>query len=255
MWDYFAEINRVMGTKYRYVMRMDEESFFHSPIDYDLFDYMASHEYQYSFRICSYEMNAIQQIMHNYTTQAKNMWGQDWVRNRHFNGANCGFYNNWFIGSVDFFAKDEKVQHYLKWLDQEGYMYRDRLNDLVIQTGAIYLFCPEERIHRFLDWSYEHFTLTKQGCPKWGALATGYNDENANATIASFLEDLEAANCTMDPMAMKRQIPGLHMNYNTVRDLSPTYNHLSQDMQNITLISIKAGRVDLPGRGERSGRR
>jgi alpha 1,2-mannosyltransferase len=253
MWDYFAEINRVVGTNYKFIMRMDEESFFHSPINYDLFHYMGAHDYEYAYRICSYEMNAIQQIMHNYTSAAKRMWGKEWARSRHWNGASCGFYNNWFIASLDFFRTD-KVQHMLHWFDVQGYMYRDRLNDLVIQTAAVYNFCQPRKIHRFLDWTYEHFTLTKQGCPKWGALATGYNDDHANATVATFLKQLEVANCTMDQDSIRRQIPMLHVYYDYIADLSPTYNHLPMlEYENVRLVSVKAGRIDLPGRGERSG--
>jgi hypothetical protein len=64
MWDYFAEINRVVGTNYKFIMRMDEESFFHSPINYDLFHYMGAHDYEYAYRICSYEMNVIRSTNH-----------------------------------------------------------------------------------------------------------------------------------------------------------------------------------------------
>eukprot|EP00545_Synedropsis_sp_CCMP1620_P007691 CAMPEP_0119030688 /NCGR_PEP_ID=MMETSP1176-20130426/41157_1 /TAXON_ID=265551 /ORGANISM="Synedropsis recta cf, Strain CCMP1620" /LENGTH=219 /DNA_ID=CAMNT_0006987063 /DNA_START=1019 /DNA_END=1678 /DNA_ORIENTATION=+ len=219
---------------------------------------MATNDYEYAFRICSYEMNAIQQIMHNYTTRAKLMWGDDdAAKERNFNGANCGFYNNWFIGDLSFFQSD-RVQHYLHWFDDEGFMYRDRLNDLVIQTGAVYTFLPSHKIHRFLDWTYEHFTLTKgTNCPKWGALATGYNDDRANETIATFVQQLKDDNCTIGDAAImtRRQVPGLHVYHDAVADLSPTYNHLPASMllTNKTLISIKAGRIDIPGRGERSG--
>jgi hypothetical protein len=78
----------------------------------------------------------------------------------------------------------------LQWFDAGGYMYRDRLNDLVIQTGAVYAFCPTEKIHRFLDWSYEHFTLDKRGCPLWGALTTGYLDPESEEHVATFVQHL-----------------------------------------------------------------
>jgi alpha 1,2-mannosyltransferase len=252
VWDYFEEANHEIGTNYQFIMRMDEESFFHSRIDYDLFHFMSKHGYEYAYRICSYEMNAIQQIFHNYTIRARLQWGNDWNKIRLYNGAYCGFYNNWFIGKLSFF-QSEGVQHMLAFFDKEGYMYRDRLNDLVIQTAAVYSFCPTERIHRFLDWSYEHFTLDKSGCPLWGALTTGYMDQYAEERVQQFVAQLEAANCTLHPNAAKLTVPALHVSRDSVQDLSPSYHHLPPALQNITLLSVKAGKIDLPNRGERSG--
>jgi len=252
MWEYFAEINHQVGTRYKYIMRMDEESFIHSPIRYDIFRYMSKHGYDYAYRTCSYEMNALQQIFHNYTTYARSTFGNKWTKNRHFSGAFCGFYNNWFIGNLHFF-RSEKVQHLLNFFDKEGYMYRERLNDLVIQTGAVYTFAETKRIHRFLDFSYEHFTLDKDGCPKWGSLSTGYRDDSAEELVASFVQKLDEANCTIDDSLSKRIVPGLHVSRDSVGDLSPTYHHLPPKLQKSTLLSVKAGRIDLPNRGERSG--
>ena len=295
MWDYFDEINRITGTKYRYIMRMDEESFLHSPIPYDLFGFMAEHDYWYAYRLCSYEMNAIQKIFHNYTgvIRRSSVEYANWTKNRHFNGGSCGFYNNWFIGSLQFF-RSRNVQHMLQWFDHEGFMYRDRLNDLVIQTAAVYAFCPTANIHRFLDWSYEHFTLsqgsggsiageevnTTAACPIWGALSTGYLDPNSERLVSTFLKQVREAQCTIDnnsdeyadpPSAgsaassassasvistrrrRRKRFPLLHVSRDHVRDLSPTYNHLPPAMRNMTILSVKAGRIDLPGRGEESG--
>jgi len=248
MWDYFHDVNRDVGTHYRFIMRMDEESFFHSSIDYDLFGYMSRNDYYYAYRICSYEMNALQQIFNNYTTEVRLRLGSDWVKNRQFNGGYCGFYNNWFIGALDFFQSDN-VQHMLQWFDAGGYMYRDRLNDLVIQTGAVYAFCPPDKIHRFLDWSYEHFTLDKRGCPLWGALTTGYLDQKAEEHVSTFVRQLEDANCTL---SASPRVPGLHVSREHVQDLSPLYHHLPPALRNITLISIKAGKIDVPGQGDKS---
>mmetsp|Transcript_9596 Transcript_9596/g.10653 ORF Transcript_9596/g.10653 Transcript_9596/m.10653 type:complete len:353 (+) Transcript_9596:334-1392(+) len=253
MWDYFSEINKMVGTRYKYIMRMDEESFFHSPIRYDFFHHMSERGYDYSFRTCSYEMNAVQQIFHNYTKHARRKYGEEWHKNRHFTGSHCGFYNNWFIGNLQFF-KTPEVQHLLRFYDNESYMYRDRLNDLVIQTSVVYALCKTERIHRYLDFSYEHFTLDKDGCPKWGVLSTGYRDKNAEDLVKNFVKMLEEANCFVDPSSSKRSVPGLHISRDHVRDLSPSYNHLRPNQRNMTVLSIKAGKIDLPNRGDKSGR-
>lgn len=254
-----------MGTNYQYVMRMDEESFLHSPIQYDLFGYMSRHDYLYAYRQCSYEMNAIKKIFHNYTGVVRitsNGKNANWTMNRNFNGGTCGFYNNWFLGSLQFF-RSTNVQHLLQWFDHEGFMYLDRLNDLVIQTAAVYAYCPTAKIHRFLDWSYEHFTFlsnsTEQqniGCPIWGALSTGYLDPNSEQLVSTFLERTREANCAIDDdpsSSRRRKVPRLHVSRDHVRDLSPTYNHLPPQLRDMTILSVKAGKIDLPGRGQQSG--
>ena len=254
IWDFFREINQKLGTNFRYVMRMDEESFIHSPISYDLFHYMSEHDYFYAFRQCSYEMNAIQRMFHNYTTVMRSTIDPRWNKNRQFNGGSCGFYNNWFIGSVDFFLS-KQVQHMLHWFDHKGFIYRDRLNDLAIQTAAVYAFCPTNKIHRFLDWSYEHFTVdgNSNGCPIWGALSTGFEDNDGKEVVARLLKNLQEVQCVVDSSSARRKVPQLHVSYDHVKDLSPSYNHLPLSLRNISLLSVKAGKIDLPGRGEKSG--
>jgi hypothetical protein len=48
-------------------------------------------------------------------------------------------------------------------VDRLGIMYRDRINDLLIQAAAVYAFAHPHQIHRFLDFTYEHFTLYPSG--------------------------------------------------------------------------------------------
>jgi alpha 1,2-mannosyltransferase len=91
----------------------------------------------------------------------------------------CGFYNNWFILDLDWIFQPN-VQDWLQWMDNTGYIYRKRVNDLIIHTTAAYAFLPPTRIHRFLDFTYEHFTDYKEsGCPLWGAISGGYDDDHA----------------------------------------------------------------------------
>jgi hypothetical protein len=76
MWDYFRDVNRDMGTHYRYIMRMDEVIFFHSPIEYDLFGFMARRDYYYAYRIC-FVRNRMPSNKSSITTRLK--YECDWV--------------------------------------------------------------------------------------------------------------------------------------------------------------------------------
>ena len=265
IWRYFQQLNnkqqRPRRSSYRYIMRMDEESFFHSPIRYDLFGRMASRGYRYAFRMCSYEMNAVKQIYHNYTTAARQDFGEEWAGQRSFHGGNCGFYNNWFIGSLEFFTS-KGPSHMLRWFDQKGVMYRDRVNDLIIQTALVYTYAKPHEIHRFLDWSYEHFTLDARGCPKWGALQGGYDDQHIANRIEAYLKGLPSEcpsvlrMATGQEAAKKQKNPPvsqLAVGDIPLEDLSPTYNHVPAKRRISFVRTLRIGRMELMGRGERSG--
>ena len=64
----------------------------------------------------------------------------------------CGFYNNWFILDMNFIFQPD-VQDWLQWMDGTGYIYRKRVNDLIIHTTAVYALLPPSQIHRFLDFT------------------------------------------------------------------------------------------------------
>jgi hypothetical protein len=253
MWDFFRELNTRLGCEYRFIMRMDEESFLHSPIEYDLFGFMSQNNYQYAYRLCSYEMSDMRNIMNNYTHLMKNnqtTGAKRWGVKRGFSKAFCGFYNNWFIGELGLFMQDD-IQHFLNWIDRESYMYRRRTNDLVIQTATVLSFADQRRIHRFLDWTYEHFTMDKKtNCPHWGALQLGYEDSFAQKTVNAFLaEFVTARNCSLTgPGQYSLQLAELN-----VKDLSPTYNHIPPERQHLNITMIKAGKVDRKNEGINSG--
>ena len=62
IWDFFKDYSISTGCQYEYIMRFDEDSFLHSPIEYDIFDFMKSNDYNYGYRLCAYEMQVTQRI-------------------------------------------------------------------------------------------------------------------------------------------------------------------------------------------------
>jgi len=246
MWDYFARLNAENGCDYKYVMRMDEESFIYSKIDYNMFTEMETQGYQYGYRSCSYEMKHVDKMWQNYVQQP----GKHAIQpKRPFVGRNlCGFYNNWFMADLSFFWSPP-VQEFLKFADHSGNMYRHRSNDLILQTAAVYAFADQSKVHRFLDFTYQHFTsYHDSGCPMWGSLATGYNDAQGTAVADNLVKELRAKGCPREGEDFKFKLFDLPQT-----DLSPTYNHLPAHMANITLRHVKAGLVDVPHKGAQSG--
>jgi hypothetical protein len=247
IWDFFDELNTRHGCHYEYIMRMDEESYIHSPIEYDVFNFMTLNHYEYAFRQCSYEMGAIGQVWHQYVDANPQV-----VPLRTFAGKRlCGFYNNFFIATLSFF-KSPPVQHFLQFVDQDGAIYRHRVNDLVLQTAVVYAFLPPDKIYRYLDFTYEHFTMDKTGCPRWGGIMQGYNDIHGQETVLKWADvNVYSKNCTL-------QTVGVDFRARVVKlrapDLSPTYQHLDKTMaETLELLQVAAGLVDLQGQGVLSG--
>lgn len=219
-------------------MRFDEDSFLHSPIQYDIFDFMKSNHYSYGFRLCAYEMGVTQRIW--------KLWRASPGYSTPFRDIDnnlCGVYNNFFVAKLSFF-QGEAVQKFLHFVDRQGLIYRRRLGDLMIHSLAVYAFSPPEKIHRFLDFTYEHATTDKKtGCVIWGGIQAGYNDTNAASTIQKFLDErITSKGCHANVTMMQPE------------DLSPTYAHLSNNLAGkVSLKTVMAGKVELPNKGLLSG--
>jgi hypothetical protein len=145
IWKFFAKLNEQTSCSYRFIMRLDEESFIHSPIAYDLFDLMADKGYSYGYRMCSYEMRKLSfqppllaapspiilalscPNLTYYAEPAKRMWKRyswkesGWKPKRQLNFDGCGFYNNFFVADLDFFLRPDVVD-FLEFIYIKGHM-------------------------------------------------------------------------------------------------------------------------------------
>jgi Glycolipid 2-alpha-mannosyltransferase len=239
VWDFFGRYNQKYGCEYRYLFRMDEDSYIHSPIQYDVFDMMRGHQYVYGYRMCAYEMKVTQRM--------STMWmkrNPHFIPQRNVDLGMCGFYNNFFVADLQFF-RSAQVSQFLRFIDKQGHIYRRRLGDLMIHSMAVYWFAPKEKIHRFLDFTYEHATFNEtNGCLLWGGIQAGYDDPNAAQTLSTFNRALVLdRGCSVNASELSEV------------DLSPTYAHLPDRVRgNVTLLTITAGAVELPqGKGSLSG--
>lgn len=219
-------------------MRFDEDSFLHSPIRYDIFDFMKSNDYFYGFRLCAYEMQVTQRIWKLWRSSPNSP-----APIRNIDLEMCGIYNNFFVAKVSFF-QSEQVQKFLHFVDRQGLIYRRRLGDLMIHSMAVYAFSPPEKIHRFLDFTYEHATVDKKtGCVVWGGIQAGYDDPDAERNVDTFLQEkVFSKKCYANATTMH------------IQDLSPTYSHVPDRVAGpISLKTVMAGKVELPNKGILSG--
>lgn len=242
IWDFFA----AQPCKIEYVMRLDEDSFIYSPIKYNIFDFMKEHDYNYGYRQCAYVMYEVEKPWKKYLAERKSR-DPSFEPIRNWELDLCGFYNNFFIAKLDFFLSDN-VQDFLSSVDKSGTIYRDRTGDLGLHTLSVYAFSPPETIHRFLDFTYEHFTVfnSTNGCPTIGGIMQGYNDPHGRKLVMKFHR------------IFRKQLKcgGVNKPYKlTWIDLSPTYNHIPEDkVESLVLTCSTAFKnIDTKNRRHLSG--
>jgi len=237
IWNFFKDYGRRNGCEYEYIMRFDEDSFLLSPVKYDVFDFMKRNDYNYGFRLCAYEMQVTKRMWRRWRYRVKGSPEPE----RDIDWEMCGIYNNFFVARLSFF-QSQPVQRFLHYLDRQGEIYRQRLGDLMIHSMTVFGFSPKEKIHRFLDFTYEHSTAEK-GCTVWGGIQAGYDDPNANTTLQNYWKTRVLDN-------------GCSANHSffTQDDLSPSYQHLPDHLNGeVRLETITAGRVEVVGKGLLSG--
>ena len=238
IWNFFGDYAKRTGCEYEYIMRFDEDSFLHSPIKYDIFDFMKTNDYNYGFRLCSYEMQVTQRIWKLW----RNTKGSP-APIRDIDLGMCGIYNNFFVAKLSFF-QSQPVQRFLHFVDRQGMIYRRRLGDLMIHSMTIYSFAPPETIHRFLDFTYSHSTVDKEsGCIVWGGIQAGYDDPQSDITLDAFHKSRVLEKGCIANVTMMSKL-----------NLSPTYAHLPAELNGaVKLKTISAGRVETPDKGTLSG--
>lgn len=251
IWTFFNQLESELGWKYRYILRLDEDSYIRSPIKYDIFDFMKSNQYAYGFRMCSYEMKVNWRMW--------NMWNRtskDFRPIRDQNEDLCGFYNNFFVADIKFFLQ-EKVQYFLRFIDQRGHIYRRRLGDLNIHSMAVYAYARPEQIHRFLDFSYEHKTILNKtdGCITWGGIQAGYKDKNSSSLLLEYYNrHIIKQDCSLHVSPKNPAEKFYQASFLRATDLSPSYQHLSpQQTKYVHLHTITSGDVELARKGIMSG--
>lgn len=197
---------------YDWVCRFDDDSILHSPIEYDLFEYMESHNLEYGYRVDSQEpyrlTEGFSEALHNYidkftiepTFFHEHVWApnlKDTFRNYYYQLLslrwplkknnlriagkydNWGYFNNFFISKIAFW-KSDPVQHFLHHFDQMGASHILHWNDLILQSAAVQIFMDKKKVHKFEDWTYEHATI-RHGKLEYGGIWRGTQDEQADA--------------------------------------------------------------------------
>lgn len=186
---------------YTHVMRLDDDSFLLSRIPYNVFDFMASAGFTYAYRNIARESGETDGQFYAFVRRYYHVAGLNstgWLLDAcpgatsiadftpSFCGEMFGVYNNFFVSEVAFWMRED-VQHFINSVDRSGRMFTHRWNDLILQSVAVQLFCPRERVHRFLGWGYAHFSAPlERKSHNYGLMQAGVWDVDPMSTLLSF---------------------------------------------------------------------
>jgi hypothetical protein len=162
---------------------MDDDSYLHSKINYNIFDFMRINNKRYGFRMPVIEdANVPFYMVQNFLMQYPNATSQDLIA-QYMKNREIAFYNNWFIADISFFLSPP-ASLLLDIIDKSKIIYTNRTGDLAIQSTVVRLFLSPNEIEYFRDFTYEHMTLCTRdkcrGCPQNGGVARGmgvYSDK------------------------------------------------------------------------------
>jgi alpha 1,2-mannosyltransferase len=197
---------------YDWFMRLDDDSFIHSAISYDLFAFMEERGYEYGYRVDVRERDwavgfgdavlaylaAENKIIPTFLgehlryaspkTHVKNLiklllMSRGSPRQYRILPAVeydlWGYYNNFFITKIAFWRRPD-VQAFIRHFDRIGGWYKYRWGDAIFQSAAVQIFLEKNKVYKFTDWTYEHGTIVN-GQLIWGGIYQGANDPDATA--------------------------------------------------------------------------
>lgn len=143
--------------KYKYIWRLDTDSFILSPISYNVFDRLCANNSIYGY------IN----IQHDHSGVIKNLWEMsekyftDIGKNDIFQPVNIQFhknrvfYTNFEIFDVEWFC-DKEYQDYFKFIDNSAGIYKNRWGDHSIRYIGLKSLVKEEQLYFYHDIEYFH---------------------------------------------------------------------------------------------------
>ena len=175
-WNYLIISNLSKYLNIFSLKRMDDDSYLHSKIQYNMFDFMRNNNKRYGFRMPVVEdANVPYQLVQTFLKQYPNSTSQDQIET-YVHNKEVAFYNNWFIADISFFLTPP-ASLLLDTIDKSKIIYTNRTGDLAIQSTVVRLFLHPNEIEYFRDFTYEHMTLCTRdkckGCPQNGGVARG----------------------------------------------------------------------------------
>ncbi|CAB9510862.1 glycosyltransferase family 15 protein [Seminavis robusta] len=185
IWDVLSELG------YDYVMRLDDDSNFMSPIAYNLFDALRSQNAIYGFRQEAEECGSTRfgPFIDRFIKKNKIVPKYGAIEGSYCKSqlGRYGYYNNFFISRVSWWHEPLPSQLVHKF-DESSLIYTHRDNDLIFQTAVVKLFAEPQEVLKYVDWTYAHVTVNN-GEYLYGGVSFGTEDpDNENQQRDKFLD-------------------------------------------------------------------
>jgi len=150
---------------YDWFMRLDDDSFILSCIDYDMFQFMEDNNYTYGWRLSQLEYHDFAGLLPDMVDQymRKHRLTLSYDLGSHYEGGTLSneswdrwtYYNNFMMTRIAWWRKPA-VSAWLSEVDSSGIAYLHRVGDAPIQTFTRMMFMPKAEVHHFQDFTYHH---------------------------------------------------------------------------------------------------
>lgn len=141
--------------QYDYYWRLDSDSYILSHIDYDPFDHMVTHGYEYAY-MCDVDMEV--------PRVAKGLWEatKEFAAKNNVDTSRIGkewdyslYYTNFEISKFSFWRSPEYMAYY-NHLDSTGNFYYQRWGDAPVHWLAVNMLMDKSKIWAVKDFTYQH---------------------------------------------------------------------------------------------------
>ena len=131
---------------YDYAMRLDDDSFIESEINYDIFEDMHKNGYDYGYIRRKIDW-------HKKTIDTFGKFCKNYLKKNVNPGNN--FYNNFHISRVNFWNNPE-IKEFFNAIEKTGNIRTCRWGDSCIQAACVKFWSTREKIKEYSDFIYTH---------------------------------------------------------------------------------------------------
>lgn len=177
------------------------------------------------------------------TVLHKKRWTNSWYC---AGPGELGYYNNWFVTNVTWWATNPSATRMIRTFDRSNLIFSRRCNDLIFQTAVIKLFMPKSLRKRYVDFTYQHHTVSS-GVITFGGIETGYLDPDPAASLDNYRERFlppSSSEFTKIRSCKVQAVDGgeLHQIYY----LSPAADKQKHDSDNLATATVLVNRFESP---------
>ncbi|CAH1790690.1 unnamed protein product [Owenia fusiformis] len=138
--------------KFDFYLRLDDDSLFLKPINYDIFRYFRDNNYMYGYLIMTQDqarcVTGLWESTEKYCKKNNIIPKFAWKKN-------TIFYNNFEISRTSIWSGDA-YSKYIDYIDSLGGIYYNRWGDAPIKSLALSIFVQRSKITKMPHISYEH---------------------------------------------------------------------------------------------------